>query len=117
MAYQAGTPQRPQFTSEGSMVPDALIYDGSPVGEPISIPSGTLTRGAVINAGGALANGTGIYGVLAEDVDASGGAVEAVVYIQGHFNENAMDFGSSNAAADKDALRALGILIRAAQAN
>ena len=51
--------------------------------------------------------------VLAEDTDTTGGAVIAVAYRTGHFNTNALIVadGYEITAADKEALRAAGILL------
>jgi hypothetical protein len=109
---------RPKFTSEGSYTPDALFFntDGLRT-KQLSIPSGTLSRGAIVTAAGAAMGATGLdgYGILAEDVDATAAAVVSTVYVAGEFNENALDFGASDLATSEADLRAKGIFIRKAQ--
>ena len=108
---------RPSFSSEGSFAPDKLLYntDGLRTAELV-ITDGPYLRGQIVTAAGAaMATGTDGYGILAEDVDASGGDITSVVYTAGEFNENALDFGSSDLATAADDLRAKGIFIRMAQ--
>lgn len=50
--------------------------------------------------------------ILAEDVDTSDGAAEAVVYVSGDFNADAITYGAGHTAASvKDGLRALNIYL------
>lgn len=59
--------------------------------QSISIPSGVLKRGTVVDATGkALTTGLIPHGILCDDVDASAGAVVAEVYVAGCFNKNAL---------------------------
>ena len=82
-----------------------------------------LERGAVlgkITTGGKLklsasASSDGsqnVYGILAEDADASDGDKQVLVYTTGDFNENALTLGAGHTAASiRDPFRALGINI------
>jgi hypothetical protein len=106
---------RPSFASEGSIVPDKLLFntDGLRTAE-LAVTGGPYMRGQILNnAGEAMALADDGYGVLAEDVGS--GNVTATVYTAGEFNANALDFGASNLAAAKDDLRIKGIFIRTAQ--
>jgi len=108
---------RPSFSSEGSVAPDKLIYntDGLRTAQ-LLITDGPFVRGQIVTAAGiAMTSASDGFGVLAEDVDASGGDITSVVYTAGEFNENALDFGGSSAAAAAADLRAKGIFIRKAQ--
>lgn len=59
--------------------------------QAISIPSGALKRGTVVDASGKpLASGLTPFGILCDDVDASAGAVVAEVYVAGCFNKGAL---------------------------
>lgn len=50
------------------------------------------------------------YAVLAQDADASEADADAVTYLSGHFNEDALTFGGDDGIADhRAALRGLGI--------
>ena len=55
------------------------------------------------------------YAILAEDVDASAGDVpNTLIYIRGSFDSAKMTFGAAHTAnSTKDALRALGIYLKA----
>jgi len=54
-----------------------------------------------------------IYGILAEDTDASLAATECPVYLGGEFSEDALTFASGDTADDfRDAAREIGILFR-----
>lgn len=89
-----------------------------------TVTGAAYTRGTVmgrITASGklvaldnALTNGAeNIYAVLAEDVDASGGDVEAAVYYTGEYNEDAVTFGGDDTVADhKVAARNIGIFFK-----
>ena len=86
----------------------------------------TLTRGAVlgkITASGkyTLCDSTGADGseapvcILAEDCDASGGDLNAAVFLSGAFNEGQLTFGGTVTADDhRDALRDLNIYLKKA---
>lgn len=107
---------------------DNLIGANYPlVGESVVISNGqNLQRGAVL--GRVTANGEYILSlsgavdgsetpeaVLAEDVDASGGAKTAMIYLTGIFNSNRLSFGTGHTAstqATRDALRLRGIFMR-----
>jgi hypothetical protein len=102
----------------GTSAPDNLLAGGFPrVTDWLAIPSGVLARGTVVTgAGAAMATGGAPYAVLAEDVDASGGAVQAPVYLTGEFAKSRLILASGAAlsAADVAALRALSIFARTA---
>lgn len=93
------------------------------VTDAIKIPSGTgaMTRGTIVSsAGAAVTAAADVYGVLSEDVDASKTEVEAVIYLTGEFNANAMavgtpSSGSLSVADCKTAARKVGIFIKSNQ--
>jgi hypothetical protein len=114
--------------TEELSTPDNL-YSGHevlPVQATVSIASGVLTRGAVlgkITTGGAFvlsasaaSNGSQIpYAILLEDVDASGGAVNALVLLAGIVNPDRLNFGAGHTAATvRWPLREVGIHLRSA---
>lgn len=84
-----------------------------------------LTRGALlgkITTGGKLtlslaasSDGSEVpYGILAHDVDASGGDKQCVLYTAGKYNTNVMTFGTGHTAASvKAGLRDKGIFLAA----
>lgn len=89
------------------------------VSDVITIPSGeVLSRGTLVSVEGkAVTAADEVYGVLAQDVDASTDAVESVVYLTGEFNESALktgnpDSGSLAANECKTAARKIGIFIK-----
>ena len=100
----------------GKFTPDSLIAGDFPrVTDWVSIPSGALTRGTVItSAGAAMATAGTPYAVLAEDADASAGAVQAPVFLTGEFAKSQLKLaaGASLASADIAALRALSIFAK-----
>lgn len=100
----------------GELTPDKLIanVDVKQVVQSISIPSGTLKRGTVVDATGKpLADSLTPHGILCDDVDASAGAVVAEVYVAGCFNKNALIVadGYTLTAANIKALRDGGIFV------
>lgn len=122
-------------TNEGQWNPDGLIAGDAALltGIKGTISSGEsaseTVRGAVLGrtSGGeyrvsASGNGDGSETpdcVLAHDVDASSGAVEASLYKTGHFNRNKMSAGSGIDLSDNgviEGLRAKGITMQNAQA-
>ncbi len=100
----------------GELTHDNLIanVDVKQVVQSISIPSGTLKRGTVVDATGkAMTTGLTPYGILCDDVDASAGAVVAEVYVAGCFNKNALITAGEYAltAENIKALRDGGIFV------
>lgn len=116
---------RAGFATEGTFVPDGLIAGDFPLRtRKVTILSGqNLQRGAVLGA--ITASGKYILSlaaatdgsedpsvILAEDVDATGGDAEAVVYISGDFNEEKLILGTGHTVASvKEPLRALNIYL------
>ena len=100
----------------GELTQDNLIanLNVKQVVQSISIPSGTLKRGTIVDATGkAMTTGLTPHGILCDDVDASAGAVVAEVYVAGCFNKNALITAGGYAltAEDIKALRDGGIFI------
>lgn len=100
----------------GELTYDNLIanVDVKQVVRSISIPSGSLKRGTVVDATGKpMASGLTPYGILCDDVDASAGAVVAEVYVAGCFNKNALITAGEYAltAENIKALRDGGIFV------
>ena len=88
----------------GTFTPDNLIAGGFPqVTALLAIPSGSLKRGTVVtSAGAAMATGGDPFAVLAEDADASGGAVQAPVYLSGEFARGHLILANNAAISDTD---------------
>jgi hypothetical protein len=115
------------FQSEGSFTPDNLHAGDYPIhGLKVTLVTGqNLTRGAllgVITASGkftlsasAAADGSQTpNAILAEDVDASAGDKDAMVYISGDFNQDALTYGAGHTAASvREGLRNLNIYLHA----
>lgn len=110
----------PEFNgAEGTYVPDTLIAGDHPIRTlGVTVLSGqNLTRGALvgkITTGGkvilslsAAADGSQTpYGILGEDVNASGGDKVSFVYLCGDFNSREMTFGTGHTVASvRDGLR------------
>jgi hypothetical protein len=99
----------------GTFTPDNLLAGDFPrVTGQLAIPSGSLKRGTVItSAGVAMATGGDPYAVLAEDADASGGAVQAPVYLTGQFATRhlILSGGGALSAGDIAKLRLLSIFV------
>ena len=100
----------------GELTQDNLIanVDVKQVVQTISVPSGTLKRGTVVDVSGKIMNtGLTAYGILCDDVDASAGAVVAEVYVAGAFNKGALIVASGYtlSANDIKALRDGGIYV------
>ncbi|MDR2923436.1 MAG: hypothetical protein LBU85_08870 [Treponema sp.] len=100
----------------GTFTPDNLLAGDFPrVTRQLAIPAGSLKRGTVVtSAGAAMATGGDPYAVLAEDVNASGGAVKAPVYLTGEFAGRHLILGGSGAlsAGDIAKLRSLSIFVK-----
>ena len=102
---------------------DNLIHGTTPGAEVFSVElaagQGKLERGTLLAAadGGMVkisATTTGkANAVLAEAADTTDGAVRGIAYRTGHFNANALIVadGYEITAADKEALRGVGILV------
>ena len=111
--------------SEGSFTPDGLAAGDFPIRTlKVTIASGTnAVRGSLlgsITASGkyvvsAAAAGDGSQtpkAILAEDVDATGGDKEGIVYVSGDFNATALTYGAGHTAASvKDGLRDANIYL------
>ena len=103
----------------GEMTYDNLIASVAvkQIVQTITIPSGTLKRGTVVDISGKILNtGLTAYGILCDDVDASGGAVVAEIYVTGIFNKNALIVadGYTLSTDDIKALRDGGIFVETA---
>lgn len=116
------------FRNEGTYAHPNLIAGETPrVTEKHTILSGAgnLTPGAVLAKDSAASNKLVLvdsdsatasiqvaYGILAVAADASSADAEGLVYIKGHFNEEALTFGADDTVADhRDALREKGIFL------
>ena len=101
----------------GTNTPDNLLAgDFHLVTDWLSIPAGTLKRGTVLTSDGeAMETGGEPFAVLAEDVDASGGAKQAPVFLTGEFARRhlILDGGVELGADDVAALRRLCIFAKA----
>lgn len=111
--------------TEGTYSPDALFSgDLKAVSIKATILTGqVITRGAVlgtVTASGKMilslsAAGDGSQvpnAILAEDVDATAADVEAMVYLTGEFNVDALTIGTAHTAASiRQGLRERGIFI------
>ncbi len=114
------------FTDQG-----ALVHDNLEAGDfPVVQEKGTVITGQVLERGSLLgkidASGKlnlslsaavdgseAPFAVLAEDVDASAGDVEAIYYLSGEYNQDAMTFGAGHTASStKSALRGLNIYLK-----
>jgi len=119
---------KPSFANTGVDTPDNLHGGDFPIRsvDATLISGQKLFRGAVvgkITATGklklslpaAVDGSENVYGILADDVDASAGDKEAIIYTAGDFNENKMTYGTGHTAASvRDAFRNIGIHTRAA---
>lgn len=93
------------------------------VTDVIKVPSGenALKRGTLVaSTGKAVTAAADVYGVLAEDVDASKADVDTVVYLTGEFNEKALAVGTPTtgtlSVSDcKTSARKIGIFIKSNQ--
>ena len=100
----------------GELTQDNLIanVDVKQIVQSISIPSGVLKRGTVVDSTGKVVT-TNLtpFGILCDDVDASAGAVVAEVYVAGAFNKNALIVadGYTLSADNIKALRDGGIFV------
>jgi len=95
----------------GTSTPDNLLAGDFPrVTDWLNIPSGKLKRGTVVTAAGAaMPTGGTPHGILAEDADASGGAVKAPVYLTGEFAARHLILGITSPAVVPDTLVAADI--------
>lgn len=99
---------------------DGLIADINPIAEVFAVKikagQGALKRGSVMALANGemslMASGGAANCILAEDVDATE-AVNGVAYRTGHFAANKLIVaaGYTLTAADKEALRGVGILV------
>lgn len=107
--------------------PDQLIAGNQKiVTDSVNLGAGVLARGTVLGQITASGNyilcvKTAVDGsqvpaaILADAADASGGVVNAPVYLTGEFNTNAMTFDASwTAATLKAAMRGLSIFLKSA---
>lgn len=116
------------FTSQDTFTPDRLFAGDMPRETvKVTLNAGTLTRGTVlgrITVGGAYlqslsaaVDGSEVPdAILAEDADASGSAVDALVYRAGEFNEDALTIGAAHTADSiRQGLRERGIFLKKTQ--
>lgn len=111
--------------AEGSFTPDGLCAGDFPIRTlKVTIASGqNVARGALLGAitasgkyilsASAAGDGSQVpKAILAEDVDATGGDKEGIVYVSGDFNSTALIYGTGHTAASvKDVLRDANIYL------
>jgi hypothetical protein len=114
------------FTSEGTRTHDKLLAGDLPRGMKVVTLTGglALTRGTLLGeitasekrkkCLNASADGSqNAESILAVDADASGGDVQALVYLTGEFNPAAMTIdGALTMATVRQQLRAKGIILK-----
>ena len=118
------------FSNQDSYVPDRLFAgDFHRETTKVTIASSVaLTRGAVLgrvtadgkyllSASGAVDGSEVPDAILADDADASGGDVEAIVYRSGEFNEDRVTLGTGHTVASiRQGLRERSIFLKKAVA-
>lgn len=115
------------FDTQDTFTPDRLFAGEFPrESVKVTLNAGTLVRGTVmgrVTAGGYLQSlSAAVDGsqtpdaILAEDADASGGAVDALIYRAGEFNEDALIIGAAHTADSiRQGLRDKGIFLKTTQ--
>jgi len=89
----------------GEFTPDNLIAGDFPrITTLLNITTGTFKRGTVVTVSASTADRQARFGVLAVDADASGGAVQAEVYLTGEFARRHMVTSGGGALADTDVI-------------
>ena len=101
--------------THGSLVRDQLLAQNQEINvvvDKLKIPQGgKLARGTLVTSGGVA--GGEPYGIIAEEVDASAGEKEAVVYLTGEFNIAAVKAGEGvDVATLKVAARKVGLFLK-----
>ena len=87
----------------GAYDPDNLLAGDFPrITKWLGISTGTFKRGTVVTVADSTSDRPARYGVLANDVDASSGAVQAEVYLTGEFARRHMVTSSGSALSDAD---------------
>lgn len=62
----------------------------------LKLSTGKVKRGDIVDKTGAIITDTGkVFGVVAQDTDATKGATKTVVYTEGEFNIDKVNFGSA----------------------
>ena len=85
----------------GSYEPDNLLAGDFPrITKWLGISTGTFKRGTVVTVADSTGDRPARYGVLANDVDASSGAVQAEVYLTGEFARQHMVTSSGSRLTD-----------------
>lgn len=115
------------FATEGTYSPDQLIGSNSELLESrkYTLVSGqNVLRGTVlgvITTGGKLSKSLSAasdgsqtpFGIAVDDVDASAGDKEILVYVRGNFNEHALIVGTAHTLASiREGLRSKGIILQ-----
>lgn len=94
---------------------EQVVLAGSgilPTGTVLAEDSGNGNKLVPVDSASATTSIQTPYAVLAFQVDATGGDVEAWVWLTGNFRGSALAFGGTDTLADhRDALRRLGILV------
>jgi hypothetical protein len=114
------------FSQAGSFATDALLSDGDDVvSRKGTLASGKYVRGQILSitpSTGAIV--PAVIGsaapncILAENADATGGSVEALVYLSGKFKADQITWPAAGAHADHtDLLRDYGILIESVEGS
>ena len=104
----------------GTVVYDNLVIRGAQHVGTITIPSGkTLKKGTIVtSAGAAMATSGAPYGIIADDIDTTDGALAVQVYLDGTYIRETIEevMGYTLSASDIAALRDISIYVEHAQA-
>ncbi len=64
--------------------------------EELKLETGKVKRGDIVDKTGAIITDTGkVFGIVVQDADATNGAIKTVVYTEGEFNIEKVNFGSA----------------------
>ena len=77
--------------------PDHLIVGNKElVTVELKLSTGKVKRGDIVDKTGAIITDTGtVFGIVVQDADATGGATKTVVYAEGEFNIEKVNYGSA----------------------
>lgn len=80
-----------------TLSPDHLIVGNKDlVTVELKLTSGKVKRGDIVDKTGAIITDNGkVFGIVVQDADATGGATKTVVYTEGEFNIEKVNYGTA----------------------
>lgn len=81
------------YTLEGDHL---IVGNKELITSELKLATGKVKRGDIVDLTGAIITDTGkVFGIVAQDADATAGATKTVVFVEGEFNIEKVNYGTA----------------------